>query len=125
MVRMFAQLVGVVLILVGIVGFFAGDATHHFLTLNVDTVENIVHLITGAAFLYAGFGVATDAAARPIVMALGIIYLLVFLISLFNNMLFGLVANGYTILDDIIHLVVGLASLAVAYMKPAATRPVA
>ena len=120
MVRMFAQVVGVVLILVGIVGFFLGNG---FLGLNVDTVENIVHLLTGAIFLYAGFGVATDAAARPIVMGLGVLYIIVLIVGILSPTLFGLLPYGYHAVDHIIHGAVGILSLAVAYMQPSTARP--
>jgi hypothetical protein len=50
-VKRFAQILGVVLILVGLVGLVLGDRVWLGI-LNVDIVEDIVHLATGGLLAY-------------------------------------------------------------------------
>ena len=47
--RRYAQIIGVVLILVGIVGLVLGDQVWLGI-LNVDIVEDIAHLLTGGLY---------------------------------------------------------------------------
>src|SRR5215216_4210993 len=121
-VRRYAQIIGVVLILVGIVGLVLGNEL--FLgILNIDIVEDIVHLITGGIYSYEGFGRTDLAMARTVVLALGVIYLVVGILGLVVPMMFGLSPHGYTIFDNLLHLALGNRSLVVAllYAPPGAT----
>src|SRR5215213_5975447 len=112
-VRRYAQIIGVVLILIGIVGLVLGNEL--FLgILNIDIVEDVVHLITGGIYSYVGFGRTDPAAARNVVLALGVIYLVVGILGFVVPMMFGLIPHGYTIFDDLLHLALGVLSLAVA-----------
>ena len=54
-IKQFARIIGVVLILVGIVGLVLGNKLWLGI-LNVDIVEDIVHLVTGGLLAYVGFG---------------------------------------------------------------------
>ena len=76
MVKRFAQILGVVLILVGLVGLVLGDRVWLGI-LNVDIVEDIVHLATGGLLAYVGFSQMDLSAARSVVLVLGVVYLLV------------------------------------------------
>jgi hypothetical protein len=113
-IRVYAQVVGVVLILVGIVGLLLGDQVILGI-LNTDIVEDIVHLITGGLLAYIGFGRMDVATARNLVLALGVIYLLVGILGFVVPMMFGLIPHGYTLFDDLLHLALGVLSLAVAF----------
>ena len=55
MLRLYAQILGVVLLLVGVVGLLVGERVL-FGILNADILEDIVHLITGGLLAYVGFG---------------------------------------------------------------------
>ena len=111
--RRYAQIIGVVLILVGIIGLVLGNKL--FLgILNIDIVEDIAHLATGAIYSYVGFGRTDLATARNVVLALGVIYLVIGILGFIVPMIFGLIPHGYTIFDDILHLALGVLSLAVA-----------
>jgi len=113
-VRRYAQIIGVVLILIGIVGLVLGNEL--FLgILNIDIVEDVVHLITGGIYSYVGFGRTDPAAARNVVLALGVIYLVVGILGFVVPMMFGLIPHGYTIFDDLLHLALGVLSLMVAF----------
>ncbi len=112
-VRRYAQIIGVVLILVGIVGLVLGDRVWLGI-LNVDIVEDIVHLVTGGLLAYVGFGRTDLATARNVVLALGVIYLVVGILGFVVPTMFGLIPNGYTVFDNLLHLALGVLSLAVA-----------
>src|ERR687886_3073288 len=111
--KRYAQVIGVILILVGIVGLVLGNQL--FLgILNIDIVEDVVHLITGGIYSYIGFGRTDLATARNVVLALGVIYLVVGILGFVVPMMFGLIPHGYTIFDDLLHLALGILSIAVA-----------
>src|SRR5919199_2298493 len=112
--KRYAQVIGVVLILVGILGLVLGNEL--FLgILNIDIVEDIVHLITGGIYSYVGFGRTDLGTARNVVLALGVIYLVVGLLGFLVPMMFGLIPHGYTIFDDLLHLALGALSLVIVF----------
>ena len=117
MIKRFAQILGVVLILVGLVGLVLGDKVWLGI-LNVDIVEDIVHLATGGLLAYVGFSGMVLSTARSIVLALGVVYLVVGILGFVVPTMFGLIPNGYTIFDDLLHLALGGLSLAVALSAP-------
>ena len=111
--RTYAQVVGVVLILLGVVGLLLGDEL--FLgILNIDLVEDIVHLLSGGLLAYIGFGRTDDGAVRSVVGVVGVVYLLVGILGFIVPMLFGLIPSGYTIYDNLVHLALGVLGLVVA-----------
>jgi hypothetical protein len=116
-VKRFAQILGVVLILVGLVGLLLGDKVWLGI-LNVDIVEDIVHLATGGLLAYVGFSQTDLSTARSVVLALGVVYLLVGILGFVVPMMFGLIPDGYTYFDDILHLALGVLGLAVALTSP-------
>jgi hypothetical protein len=113
MVRLYAQILGVVLLLVGVVGLLVGERLLLGI-LNADILEDIVHLITGGLLAYVGFGRTDPGLARNVVLVLGVIYLVVGLLGFVVPTLFGLLPDGYTIFDNLLHLALGVASIAVA-----------
>jgi Domain of unknown function (DUF4383) len=113
MVRLYAQILGVVLLLVGVVGLLVGERLILGI-LNADILEDVVHLITGGLLAYVGFGRAAPSLARNVVLALGVIYLLVGLLGFVVPSLFGLLPDGYTVFDNLLHLALGVLSIAVA-----------
>ncbi len=112
-IRTYAQILGVVLILIGVVGLILGDALLLGI-LNIDVMEDIVHILTGGILAYVGFGRVDAGAARSIVLVLGVVYLVVGVLGFILPTLFGLIPNGYTIFDNLLHLVLGILSIAVA-----------
>ena len=116
-VRVYAQVLGVVLILTGILGLVLGERLLLGI-LNIDILEDIVHILTGGLLAYVGFGRTSLALARNLVLALGIIYLVVGLLGFVVPTLFGLLPDGYTVFDNLLHLALGLLSIAVAYLQP-------
>ena len=112
-IRQYAQILGIVLILIGVLGLLLGDGLLLGI-LNIDVVEDIVHILTGGLLAYVGFGRVDAGAARSVVLALGVVYLLVGILGFIVPMLFGLIPTGYTIFDNLLHLALGVLSLVVA-----------
>ncbi len=101
------------MILLGVVGLLLGDEL--FLgILNIDLVEDLVHLLSGSLLAYIGFGRTDGGTVRSVVGVVGIVYLLVGILGFITPMLFGLIPNGYTIFDNLVHLALGVLGLVVA-----------
>ena len=116
-IRPYAQILGIVLILVGIVGLLLGDGLLLGI-LNIDVVEDIVHILTGGLLAYVGFGRLDLGAARSVVAAFGVVYLLVGILGFILPNLFGLIPSGYTVFDNLLHLVLGVLSLVIVFTQP-------
>lgn len=114
----YAQIVGVIVLVLGIVGLFIEAPI--FGVLNTDIMEDIVHLITGGLLTYVGF--ARKDLASTVVLVLGIIYLVVGLLGFLSATLFGLMPSGYSVWDNILHLVLGVVGVAVARAGGTVTR---
>ncbi len=100
--------------MVGVVGLVLGNQVWLGI-LNVDILEDIVHLITGGLLAYLGFGRIDLAVTRTVVGVLGVIYLVVGVLGFVVPQLFGLIPHGYTVFDDLLHLALGILSIAVAW----------
>jgi hypothetical protein len=83
--------------------------------LNVDIVEDIVHLVTGGLLAYVGFGRVDQAMTRTVVGVLGVIYLVVGVLGFVMPMIFGLIPHSYTLFDNLLHLALGILSIALAW----------
>ena len=113
--RRYAQIVGVVLLIIFVLGIVLGDQSWLGI-LNTDLVEDIVHLITGALLVYVGFALRDSGMVRTIVGVLGIVYLVVGVLSFITPTIFGLIPHGYSIVDDLLHLGLGVIGIAVAWL---------
>ena len=113
--RLYAQVTGVVLLLFGIVGLFAGGRL--FGIFNIEIAEDIIHLLAAAVALYAGFGERVSIGpARAYARIFGAIYLLLGILGFIVPDLFGLLGDrGYTAYDNILHLVLGAIGLFVGF----------
>ena len=113
-VRLYAKVVGVSVIVIGLVGLVLGDKSL-FGVLNIDIAEDAIHLFTGGLLVYAGF--ARDLrVTRALVGGIGIAYLVIGLISFAKPMLFGLLPSGYeVVLDNLIHLTLGVLGIVVGF----------
>ncbi len=120
-VRTYAQVLGVVLILIGVVGLILGN-TLFLGILNIDVVEDIVHILTGGILAYVGFGRLDIGSARTVVIALGVVYLLVGILGFILPTLFGLIPHGYTVFDNLLHLLLGVLSIVVAFAERGTTQ---
>ncbi len=115
MVRLYAKVVGVTVILIGVVGLLLGDKSL-LGVLNIDIAEDGIHLITGGLMAYAGFVARDMKVVRAIVGGIGIAYLAVGIVAFAKPMLFGLIPSGYeVVLDNLIHLVLGVLGIYVGF----------
>jgi hypothetical protein len=70
MAKTVCKILGVVLLLVGLIGF----ATDNLLGAHLTTAHNVVHLVSGALALYFGFA-GTLSAAKMFSLVFGVVYL--------------------------------------------------
>ena len=89
--RTYAKVVGVVIVLIGIGGLALGEKSL-LGVLNIDIVEDIVHLVSGGLMAFVGFR-GSDSAVRMVVGGLGVVYLLVAVLSFIVPDLFGLLPH--------------------------------
>jgi hypothetical protein len=118
--KWFAVVLGVVLLLVGLLGFIdnpiVGAPTNGNQPLFVtDTVHNIIHIVSGLFLLYAAYGL-TGAARGNALIAFGVVYALVLVLTLVDPNAFGLLQYPVNALDHGLHVVLAVASIAVGWM---------
>ncbi|MBA3429909.1 MAG: DUF4383 domain-containing protein [Actinobacteria bacterium] len=99
--QMFALVFGVVYVLVGVVGLFVDTVV----IFDVNLLHSIVHIITGAAWVFAS---RDPAMAKTVNTAIGVVYLLLALLGVFG-LLDDLINHNPA--DAVLHLVSGAASL--------------
>jgi hypothetical protein len=121
MAKTFAMVLGVVLLLVGILGYVLNPAGGHLLgILAVNGAHNAIHVASGIA----GIAAALMGWGRLYCQAFGVIYLLVGVLGLVatdtSGMLLGLIHNNMA--DNVLHLAIGGAA---AYVGFADKTPVA
>ena len=118
--KQFLQIGGVVLVLVGILGFVGviGPTAESSLFGGAwwfDNAENWAHLVLGVVALIAAYALGANL-QRPLVMVLGVVGVLVGLYSLFGYANF-LGANLENPADSLLHLVVGAWALLASWRK--------
>ena len=122
MVREYGKVVGVTVVLIGIVGLVLGQKSL-FGALNIDIAEDLIHLVTGGLLAYVGFAKRDSGLARRVVGGIGVVYLLVGAISFAEPNPLGLFPSEYSVLDNLIHLTLGILAIAVAWVLPRGERP--
>jgi hypothetical protein len=127
--RLYCTLVGAVLVIAGIIGFFyssgfdtgaagvAKDTDEVFGILGVNGWHNLVHLAIGLLLL-----AAAGSAARTAALGVGLLYLVLSIWGFIDgdNVLIGLVPVNSE--DNVLHLVLGLTGLAAGAASPVETR---
>lgn len=112
--RLYAKVVGVVIVLIGLGGLALGEQSL-FGVLNIDIAEDVIHLVTGGLMAAVGFR-GSDSAVRMVVGGLGVVYLLVGVLGFFVPDLFGLLPHEYeTVFDNLIHLTLGVLGIVVGF----------
>ena len=125
--QIYALVIGAVLVLAGIIGFFystafgsPGDTDAVLGILDVNGWHNIVHIASGAVGLLV---VGSYRGARAYALGLGVVYLLVTLLGF-------IAGDGEEILnlipvnteDNFLHLLIGIAGIAAGLATPATER---
>lgn len=93
---------GVILVIVGIIGFFANPLLGLF---EVNAMHNLVHIITGVLAIV--FAMTSESAAKNFAKVFGIIYGLVAILGIFSGsgMVLGIALNGA---DNVLHIILAL-----------------
>lgn len=115
--KWWAAVAGVVLVLVGLLGFvenpIVGPADGALMP--TDTLHNIVHLGSGLLALYIAFGLRGQNRVNALI-GFGILYTVIFLAVLVSPNLFGLFSVPANTVLHVIHAALAGVSLAVGYM---------
>lgn len=124
--KQFLQIGGIILVVVGVLGFFLIGPTPEGSIFGAnwyfDNGENWAHLIIGIVALIFAYGVKSESAQKNLTVLAGIIALVVgvwgfFLGNTVSPNFFG--ANLENPLDNILHLIIGVWALWAAFKKPA------
>jgi hypothetical protein len=113
MLRIIARVLGIVVGLLAIVGFFV-EGDHLLGIMNVDLALDILRVIVAAALLYVGFARVNLNAVRTVIIIVGAMYVLMGLLAFADRTLFGLLPTGFTGFDIGFHLIVGAGALVLA-----------
>jgi multisubunit Na+/H+ antiporter MnhG subunit len=94
---------GIILLVLGVIGIFQGNRLG---PLNSDPIEDVIHIVVGALFLYGGLkGSAAQAASWS--KTFGIVFLVIGVAGFVTPNLFGLLPSGVRAADNIVHLIYG------------------
>lgn len=110
----FATVLGVVLLLVGLVGFAMNPVLGVF---GVSTVHNLIHVVSGIVGIAAGLAMM-GMHAKKFNIVFGFVYLLVAAVGFFGVVavteLLGF-SMGNPLADNLLHLVIAIAALGVGF----------
>lgn len=110
--RMVAVVLGVVVGLLALIGFFI-EGDHLLGIMNVDITLDVLRLVIAAALLVVGLAPSVPlAATRGVIIAVGAMYVLMGLLAFADPTLVGMLPTGFTGFDIGFHLIVGIAAIA-------------
>jgi hypothetical protein len=109
--KTWATVIGAILLLTGIVGFFMSSPL--FGIFGVNTLHNLVHVLTGIVFLWGGL--SKSDMAMPVNKWLGVVYIVVGIVGFFGVLSFLMVMGGNDP-DNYLHLGVGVVSALIGWM---------
>jgi hypothetical protein len=118
--RGYAALVGIVLVVVGLLGFIANPIVADPNAANnpifhTDAIHNIVHLGTGAVALFIAFGLPAERQPQGVI-GFGLLYVAIFVLVLLSPTLFGILGVPANPPLHILHAALAISALAVGYM---------
>ena len=115
--RVWAIVVGIVLVAVGLLGFVSnplvGDSSTAL--LHTDRMHDIVHIATGALALFIGLGLSGRDQAVGLI-GFGVLYAVVFAAMMVSPDLFGLMSMPANAPLHVIHAALALGSLVIGYL---------
>jgi hypothetical protein len=116
-VKSWSALAGIVLVVVGLIGFLntplVGSASGALVP--TDAIHNVVHLVTGIIALWIAFGLSGKTQVDAL-LGFGILYVVIFVAVLLSPNLFGLFSVQANAVIHVIHAAIAVVSLAVAWM---------
>lgn len=127
--RLEAQILGALIGVLAVVGFFL-EGSLLFELINVELALDITRAVLAVALLAVGLGRFSDTVVRSVMGFVGGVFAAIGVVALFDPALFGILSIGMTGFDIGLHLVVGVAALALAVVperslgrRPTATPP--
>jgi len=125
MAKSYAKIVGIVLLIVGVLGFLIGEETEFLGLLQFEPLHNVVHLLTGLIGAWIGYK-GSDQAAKQYAWIFGVIYTLLAIAGFAGvggEAGFLGMKHAMSTAYNVIRLVVGVWGLYAASRKPAAPAP--
>jgi len=113
MVRLYARMTGIVLLLIGLMGFMMDD----FMGLiQFDIVHNTIHLLMAVVALYIGFGTEDTWLSHLFAEVMGFVLVVLGLMGFINPTFFGLLGPFHLEpVENLLHLVLGLWGIGVTF----------
>jgi hypothetical protein len=118
--RYWLLLTGVILVVVGIVGFIDNPLVGKTGLVATDNLHNVIHVLTGLLALGLATGMRNDIGTAS--MLFGALYGAIFVVTLISPTLFGLFTVPVNGIDHLIHVGVAFVSLGLGYMARGRTR---
>lgn len=115
MAKVYAQVVGVVLLLLGVIGFFVSS----LLGAPTTAFHNLIHFVSGAWGAYAGFRGGLGG-PKTFAQIFGVIYTIVGLVGFILPGFLGGISIPVNFVYNLVHLVIGLLGLYAGFSKQAA-----
>jgi uncharacterized membrane protein HdeD (DUF308 family) len=112
--RSWLLLSGVILIAVGVLGFFSNPLVGPTGLVATDNPHNVVHIATGVLALALAYGMRENIGTATI--AFGALYLVVFVVTIISPTLFGIFTVPVNAIDHVIHIGLAVVSLGLGYM---------
>src|SRR6266404_4349629 len=119
MAKKFAQIFGVVFVLVGLLGFVPNPIVSDMGLFHTDMIHNLVHIISGIIFLWVAMSMPMRAAMT--LKVFGVVYLLVAVLGFLmtsagaTSEVLGFISVDGA--DNWLHLVLGLVIFAAGFAK--------
>lgn len=106
MVKLYARMTGLILLIVGIMGFLTDDLMG---LIQFDSVHNMLHLLIAAVALYIGFGTEDPWLSHLFAEVMGFVYVLLGLVGFISPTFFNLLGPFHLEpVENLLHLVLGL-----------------
>ena len=102
--------------LLALIGYVV-EGEHLFGLMNVDLTLDVLRTVLAIALLVVALAPVHSTVVRAVLFAFGALYVIMGLYALADANLFGALPTGLTGFDIAFHIVVGLATLAVAAMR--------
>ena len=116
MYRITAIVLAAVAGLLAVVGYFV-KGEHLLGIMNVDVTLDVLRTVLAVGLLVVALAPVRSTVVRAALFVFGALYLIMGLYAFADPELFGALATGLTGFDIAFHIVVGLATLAVAAMR--------
>jgi uncharacterized membrane protein YuzA (DUF378 family) len=113
--RWFARVLGIVLALLAVIGFFV-EGEHLLGFMNVDIALDVVRLVLAALLIWAGFFSEARKPVNIVLWIVGASYLLLAIMGMIDPNVFGLLPTGLTGFDLVFHIIVGIAAIVVTFI---------